>query len=226
MTESNSIKAAEAAELNRMALRSARVVGVTVVGSAGAGKTTLLEATLRRLHERFRAGVVIANPTADRDARRLTARCRAVAAVPVAAMDAARLHEVLSGMNLHDLDLLFIESIVRLGGAGRIDLGENTRVAVFSVAGGDDKAAEFPRTVADADLVLLNKLDLLPHVRFDTRVFENDVRRLNIDAPVLHVSATDGTGMDRWERWLREQLRRARRGPSSDRFEAPEVFLG
>jgi hydrogenase nickel incorporation protein HypB len=97
---------------------------------------------------------------------------------------------------------------------------------VFSVSGGDDKAAEFARGVADADLVLLNKLDLLPHVQFDPRVFESDVRCLNRDVRVLRVSAAHGTGLDQWEHWLREQHRRVPRGPAAEWLEPPEVFLG
>jgi hydrogenase nickel incorporation protein HypB len=83
-----------------------------------------------------------------------------------------------------------------------------------------------PHSIADADLVLLNKLDLLPHVQFDRRVFESDIRRLNLNVPVLHVSAAHGTGLEQWEAWLVDRLGRIPRGPMAEWLEPPEVFLG
>lgn len=227
MVDVRSIRDCDLVRINRRAMRDAHVLGVRLCGDAGAGKTTLLEETLCRLSGRHRAGVIIANPKADRDARQLAARASAVVAVRTAALDASQLHEILCGMHLDALDVLFIETIATLpAAAAPMDLGQDVSAAVFSVSGGDDKAAEFPRGVAGADLVLLNKLDLLPHVRFDTRVFERDVRRLNLDAPVLHVSARHGTGMDRWDSWLRDRLRRVPRRRAAEWREPPELFLG
>jgi hydrogenase nickel incorporation protein HypB len=226
VSSARAIPACEAGELNRRVLRDAGVLAIELSGGAGAGKTTLLEDTLRRLHGRYRTGVIVANPTADRDARRLRAYGGHVIPVSAAAIDAHQLHCALCDMHLGELDVLFIETILSLTGSGSRDVGQDLRVAVLSVAGGDDKAAEFARGVADADLVLLNKLDLLPHVHFDTRVFDSDIRRLNLDAAVLKVSAAHGGGMDEWERWLGDQLRRVPRRSAVERLEPPEVFLG
>jgi hydrogenase nickel incorporation protein HypB len=227
MIETHAIPGSEPRDGNRRMFTTARVLAVTLCGDAGAGKTALLEQTLRRLGGRgYRAGVVIANPKADRDAHQLQEHAEIVIPVRTAILDATQLHDALAHVSLEGLDVLFIELIARLTNSTSIDLGQDARVVVFGVSGGDDKAAEFPHGVADADLVLLNKLDLLPHVHFDTRVFESDVRRLNLDVPVLHVSAAHGTGMDQWENWLGDQLRRIPRGPAAEWLEPPEVFLG
>jgi hydrogenase nickel incorporation protein HypB len=228
MIETPPMPTSDAAERNRRALCDAQVLAVTLSGDAGAGKTALLEETLRRLAGHFRAGVIIANPKAERDARRLAGLADVVVPLRTAVLDAGQLHDALARADFDALDLLFIETNTGLSGRGADDLGQAARVAVFSVSGGDDKAAEFPLAVTDADLVLLNKLDLLPHVHFDPRVFECDVRRLNLDVPVVHVSAAHGTGIDQWERWLREQIGRVarRQATAAEWLEPPEVFLG
>ena len=226
MTYAQAMSASEAVALNRRVLRDARVLAVTLYGGAGGGKTALLQETLQRLAGHCRAGVIIANPKAERDARQLARYADVIVPVRAATLDAERLQEVLSRTQLGGLEVLFIETLGSPTGSPSADLWQDAQVAVFSVSGGDNKAAEFAHGVAAADLVLLNKLDLLPHVQFDPHVFESDVRRLNIDVPVLHVSATRGTGMDQWERWLLERLRRVPRGPAAEWLEPPEVFLG
>ena len=222
----HAISASDAPAENRRMLSDARVLGVTICGDAGVGKTALLEQTLRRLRGRYRAGVIVANQKADRDAQRLEGHAEIVVAVRTPLLDAAQLHDILARTPLGGLDVLFIEMIARLTNETSMELGQDARVAVFGVSGGDDKAAEFPHSVADADLVLLNKLDLLPHVQFDPRVFESDVRRLNLNVPVLHVSAAHRTGLEQWEAWLGDRLGRIPRGPVAEWLEPPEVFLG
>jgi hydrogenase nickel incorporation protein HypB len=227
MMETPPISASDAIDGNRHMLSDSRVLLVTLCGDAGTGKTALLEQTLRRLSERgYRAAVIVANPKADRDARQLEKVAKIVVPVRTAILDARKLHDALARIPLDGLDVLFIEAVAALMDSTPIELGQHALVPVFSVSGGDDKAAEFPHGVADADLVLLNKLDLLPHVHFNPRVFESDIRRLNLDVPVLHVSAALGTGMDRWENWLVDQLRRAPRSPAAEWLQPPEVFLG
>jgi hydrogenase nickel incorporation protein HypB len=171
-----------------------------------------------------RIGVIVSKPVAERDALRLRALVKYVADVRDDP-DATRLAGVLTAAAAEHLDLLLVEHAGRSGETP--DFGQHARVAVFSVAGGDDKAAEFPDRVATADLVVLTKLDLSPRVPFDFEIFRRDVRRVNARVPVLEVSPLEGRGMQLWFQWLRDEIQKRGRGVG-DGFlaEPPERFLG
>ena len=225
MSGNSATYASDAIALTRTSLRASHVFALSLTGSPGAGKTRLLEETLRRLAGDFRTGVIVANPKADRDIERLRALASFVAGIRSAELTAAQVTDVLALRDLHGLDVLFIEALGGIADRAPADLGQDVRVAVFSVAAGDDKAAEFPRRVASADLLLLNKADLLPHVEFDPQAFLADARRVNPTIKVIEVSAAQGAGLDEWEEWLRDAIRRHR--PRDGSHTRPsESFLG
>jgi hydrogenase nickel incorporation protein HypB len=112
----------------------------------------------------------------------------------------------LRRLDLDSLDLLFIENVGTLADPASPDLGHAAAAVVFSVAAGHDVAARHPHLVAAADVILLNKVDLLADVPFDLAAFLSDVRRLNPGAQLIEVSTRDGTGIDRWTRWLKSRL--------------------
>jgi hydrogenase nickel incorporation protein HypB len=167
---------------------------VHLVGPPGCGKTALIEATVRRLSSRAQIGAIIAHPAATRDAAALQ-RAGAWALALDAAPQADAVADAIERMP-HRLDLLFVESPELL------NTTSSTRVAVFSVAGGDSKAAELPEELLDAELVVLTKSDLLPHVRFDLDLFRDDVKRLNPKARLIELSSTQGAGLIQWTDWL------------------------
>ena len=100
------------------------------------------------------------------------------------------------------MDLLFIENVGNLICPVGFDLGQTSKVGLFSLTEGDDKAAKHPYLVTAADLILLNKLDLAPYLTFDRAGFEADVRLLNPTVPIIDISATTGAGFDDWLAWL------------------------
>ena len=231
MTATGLISISEPAHFVRRRLHDAGVLAVSLSGDAGAGKTALIEQALRRLVGRLRAAVVIAGAEAGDDgAFRLRRAASRVIPVPSQQLTAPALRDALEKADLGQLDALFIETPARPPGWRSPDLGQDLRVAVFSVASGDVTAASLPRGVADADLVVLNKIDLLPHVSFDRRVFLSDVRRLNLDVPIFEVSAACGHGIDRWIDWLLEHVEAFRRERASSGrptwLDPPEWFLG
>ena len=122
-------------------------------------------------------------------------------------LSAADVRKALPLLDLAWLDLLFVENVGSLIGATRLDLGQNATVAVFSVAAGDDKAAKHPDLVRFANVIVLNKIDLLGAVPFDLTSFRSDVARLNANVEVIELSALNGTGTNRWLAWLRKQSR-------------------
>jgi hydrogenase nickel incorporation protein HypB len=198
----------EVAALNRAALRSAGVFAVDVIGAPGCGKTALLEATIDRLKDR-RVGVICGDLATQRDADRIARFSRQVVQVNTGKgchLEANHVREAIDRIDLKSLDLLFIENVGNLICPVGFDLGQDVKVGVFSVSGGDDKAAKHPYLVNEARLLILTKTDLLKHVPFDLDLFRNDVKRLNPTVSMLELSPLTGDGMDRWIDWLKSHV--------------------
>mgnify|MGYP005620252603 CR=1 FL=1 len=135
-------------------------------------------------------------------------------------LSAVQVAEALRALDAADLDVVFIENVGNLVCPSAFDLGEDLRVVVLSVPEGDDKPIKYPGTFAGADIVLVNKVDLLEHVAFDLDRVRTDVHKVNPDAPILAVSALKGTGMTDWYDWLHG--RKASRQASPNRLESHE----
>ncbi len=211
----------EIAEMNRRRLRDAGVFCIDLIGSPGCGKTSLLEATLRRLHGRINIGIVAGDLATDRDALRIQACGAKVVQINTGKgchLDANQVRHALDEIDLDGLDLLIIENVGNLICPVGFDLGQDAKVGMFSVCGGDDKAAKHPHLVRAADLLLLNKIDLMKYVRFHPVTFREDVERLNPDVDVIELSVTEPR-IDRWLDWL---LNKTLEVPARTDTEAPE----
>jgi hydrogenase nickel incorporation protein HypB len=200
------------ADLNRNTLRSSRVFALSVSGGLGSGKTSLIDETIRRLPH-VRIGVIACDVSSHIDADRMTRRSDQVVQVNTGVKgiaDAAHVREAIRCLDLDRLDVLFIENVGTLVGSVMLDLGQDVTAAVFSVAGGDDKAKKQPELVRAAGLVLLNKTDLLANVPFDLKGFRASVQRLDPAVELFEVSALHGNGMSRWTNWLDSRVRKRR----------------
>src|SRR5664280_3475414 len=181
------------------------IFAVDIIGAPGSGKTALLEATLRALKGRRHPAVLVGDLATRRDADRLAHWCDQVVQISTGQgchLEAGQVRDALKEIDLSEVDLLFIENVGNLICPVGFDLGQASKVGLFSLTEGDDKAAKHPYLVEAADLILLNKIDLLPYVSFDRRTFEADVHLLNPRVPILDVSATTGEGLDAWIAWL------------------------
>jgi hydrogenase nickel incorporation protein HypB len=200
--ESNRIDAEAVAK--RLAERGIDAIGL--VGGPGAGKTALLEATLRRLGEASRHEAVVEGDCAtDHDARRVAACGARVVQVVTGAL--CHLDAHLVGHALDDLDLagvtrLWIENVGNLVCPAPFPCGERRRVVLVSTPEGDDKPEKYPALFAGADLLVVSKADLLPHVDFDVERCVAGARRARPDLPWLLLSARSGEGLDAWLAWL------------------------
>jgi len=183
---------------------------VNLMGSPGAGKTAVLEATAHALAGRRRLGAIAGDLETERDADRLR-----VVGVPAAAittgsachLDAQMVHEALHDFPWRDLDYLFVENVGNLVCPAIYDLGQAVNVVALSVTEGEDKPLKYPVMFRKADLVLLTKIDLLPHLDFRLEAVLDALARVMPRPEVLRVSARSGEGIAAWVAWL--EARRA-----------------
>ena len=193
------------AATNRQRLAALDTLALNLVSSPGAGKTTLLTATLARLKEARPVAVIEGDQATDNDADRIRR-----AGAPAVQINTGRGCHLDAHMIGHALDelapvpggVLFIENVGNLVCPAAFDLGEAHKVAILSVAEGDDKPIKYPDMFAAADLMVLSKIDLLPHVDFDVAACVGHARAVNPAIEVLQVSAKTGAGMDDWFDWI------------------------
>ena len=195
---------------NREHFAAAGVLSLNLMGSPGAGKTALLEATARVAGGRLRLGAVSGDLATDHDARRLKRAgivARSITTGQGCHLDAELVHDALHGFAWKDLDVFFIENVGNLVCPAIYDLGQAANVVALSVTEGEDKPLKYPVMFKAADLVVLTKCDLLPHLEVDVERILDGLRRVMPRPEVLSVSARTGEGVDGWLRWV--EARRA-----------------
>ena len=190
---------------NRRLLAERGVVAVNLMSSPGSGKTTLLARTVRELGTLRPMAVVEGDQETVLDAERIRATGCPVVQINTGEgchLDAAMLRRGLDALDVAAGSLVFVENVGNLVCPALFDLGETSRVVVMSVTEGADKPAKYPHMFRTADLVLVNKVDLLPYVDFDPELCTERIGRINPTAQVLLVSATTGQGLGAWYAWL------------------------
>ncbi len=194
---------------NRAWLAEHGILALNLMSSPGSGKTTLLERTLRELAPELSAGVIEGDQETPLDADRLRATGRPVVQINTGAgchLDADMLARGLASLAPPDGSVVFVENVGNLVCPALFDLGEHRRVVVASVTEGEDKPLKYPGMFRCTDLVLLNKVDLLPHLDFSVEAFAANASTVNPSVHVHPVSATRGTGLDGWYDWLRLRI--------------------
>jgi hydrogenase nickel incorporation protein HypB len=190
---------------NRDWLRRHEVTAVNLMSSPGAGKTTLLERTLARLAAALPLAVIEGDQETQADADRI--RAAGGRALQINTGTGCHLDAAMIGRALDELaprgGLLFIENVGNLVCPALFDLGEAARVVIASVTEGEDKPLKYPHMFRAADLIVLNKMDLLPHVGFSVARFTECAHRVNPRARLMPLSAQSGEGLDAWLDHLR-----------------------
>ncbi len=194
------------AERNRRWMADRGIVALNLMSSPGSGKTTLLERTLHEFGEHSPMGVLEGDQETLLDADRI--RATGVPVVQVNTGSGCHLDAEMMARGLHSLQpdsgaVVVIENVGNLVCPALFDLGEQARVVLASVTEGEDKPLKYPNMFRTADLVLLNKVDLLPHLDFDVEAFVANCRSVAVDAEVLDVSARTGENLPAWYEWLR-----------------------
>jgi hydrogenase nickel incorporation protein HypB len=193
-----------AAELRSAFVRHG-ILCLNLISSPGSGKTALLERTLGAYPPEMRVAVLTGDIQTDNDARRLARfgfPVQQISTDGACHLDARMVEKALAAWRLETIDLLFLENVGNLVCPTSYDLGEEARVVLMSVPEGEDKPLKYPATFFHADLVVINKIDLLPYVPFDLAQARENIRRVQPEAGILEVSCTSGAGIDQWQAWL------------------------
>ncbi len=195
------------ADKNREAFNQNRVLVVNLMSSPGAGKTTILERTIRELGScNLKVGVIEGDLATSVDAERIRAAGAQAVQINTGGgchLDARMIAGVLSQFDLAELDILFIENVGNLVCPASFDLGESLRVTVLSVTEGNDKIIKYPIMFRKTQVVLLNKIDLLPYVQFNLDQAARDLATINPANRLVPLSATTGEGFTVWIDWLK-----------------------
>jgi len=178
------------------------------MSSPGAGKTTLLERTIRDLGETIPLTVIEGDQATLNDAERIRATGARVVQINTGTgchLDAAMASRALTQLDPPLHSVVMIENVGNLVCPALFDLGEAAKVLILSVTEGEDKPLKYPHMFRACSLLLLNKIDLLPHLRFDVERCIEYAKHVNPEMRILQVCAQTGEGMEGWYQWLRDQ---------------------
>ncbi|MFJ7736287.1 hydrogenase nickel incorporation protein HypB [Lysinibacillus sp. NPDC097287] len=197
----------KAAEFNRELFIKTNTLVINMMSSPGAGKTTVLEETVKALSGKYRIGVIEGDLATEKDAERI--RQQGAQAVQINThggchLDARMVIATLPEFDLDQIDILFIENVGNLVCPSGYDLGQHHKIAVLSVPEGNDKIPKYPQMFMRTELVLLNKVDLLPYLDFDVEMALEDLKAINPESKLLQLSARTQEGMDSWYSWIEE----------------------
>jgi len=201
-----------AREINAL-LSENRIFGVNMMSSPGSGKTTILEKTIEALMPEVNVGVIAGDVATTRDAERLSEHNASVIQIDTDTfggachLEAQWVKRALPTFDLKKLDVLFIENIGNLICPSGYNLGEHIKVVVVSVTEGEDKPIKYPAIFSMAHVVLVNKIDLLPHLDFDIVKLRAHINNVAANSIVFELSARSDEGMDKWVEWLKLRVK-------------------
>lgn len=197
------------AERNRGWLAGRGVLALNLMSSPGAGKTTLLERCIRDLQGAVAISVVEGDQATANDAQRIRATGASAVQVNTGTgchLEADMFERALKLLQPARGSLVVVENVGNLVCPALFDLGERARVVIFSVTEGEDKPLKYPHMFSTADVLLLSKTDLLPHLRVNLQLMLDNALQVNPRLKIFPVSAYTGDGLDAWYRWLRDEL--------------------
>jgi hydrogenase nickel incorporation protein HypB len=197
------------AQKNRQLFDGNQVFVVNVMSSPGAGKTSLILQTIKRLKGKTRVGVIEGDVSSSLDAEAIGKEDVPVVQINTGGechLDASMTSTALGSLPLKDITLLLIENVGNLICPAEFALGEHRKVLISSIPEGDDKPFKYPLMFHLADAVLINKIDLLPYLKFDIDAFSQAVKGINQKVEIFPISCTTGEGIEQWVSWLLSQM--------------------
>ena len=197
---------------NRQLLDEHGICVINLMASPGSGKTSLILRTIDALREHLRIGVIEGDIASTVDSDRVAAKSVPVVQINTGGqchLDAPMVYRALTQLPLADLDLVLIENVGNLVCPVDFKLGEDLNVMIASVPEGDDKPYKYPGIFLAVDAVVINKIDLLPYLRFDVTAFRKLITGMNPNVSIFEVSCETGQGIENWTEWAAKQ-RKAR----------------
>lgn len=195
------------AELNRVTLDNAGVSALNFLASPGAGKTSLIERTVENFIEKMNIAVIDGDIATSIDADRASAAGATAVQINTGGechLDAIMLSEALKKLELEPTDLLIVENVGNLICPASFQLGTHLSVLIASIPEGDDKPYKYPGIYRGVDILVVNKIDLLPYIQFDMDYFKQGVEILNPGVLTFELSCSNGEGLDKWFEWMLE----------------------
>jgi hydrogenase nickel incorporation protein HypB len=200
---------AEKAEINRKLLDSRHVRMMNLMSAPGSGKTSIITGIIERLRNRYNLAVIEGSIASSIDAEKIIQQnIPAVQINPEGGchLDAQMIRKALDTLDLDQIDLILLENVGNLVCTADFDLGAHKNIVILSVPEGDDKPRKYPILFAEADVILINKIDVLPYFDFNLDAFPEIISGLNPSVKIFKVSAKTGEGMDGWISWIQEML--------------------
>ena len=198
------------AEENRRLFEEMKLTVINLMSGPGAGKTTLLERTIEGLKDRYRFGVIEGDIQSTRDAEKITSTGVPVVQINTGGachLDGNMVRQALDKLDLGPLDVLVVENVGNLVCPAEFDIGEDFKVMLLSVPEGDDKPLKYPLIFHESSLLLLSKMDLLPHVDCSVEKICEESLRINRHLDIIQISCKTGEGLSHWFRWLEDRVR-------------------
>lgn len=198
---------------NEEIFKKKKIFVFNVMSSPGAGKTTFLMETIKRLKEKYRIGVIEGDIASRVDAEKIGETGIPVVQINTGGachLDASMISKALKHLPVDELDILIIENVGNLVCPAEWRLGENLKVVLLSVPEGDDKPLKYPLMFASADVLLITKIDLLPHFNFDLEQVRKVVSGLNPNVKIIKLSSVTFEGYDEWLAELESRIREVR----------------
>jgi hydrogenase nickel incorporation protein HypB len=199
----------EIAAENRRSLRQHNIFCLNLLSSPGSGKTSLLEQTIARLKDSLKMAVVEGDVQTDNDARRIAKYNIPVVQIVTNGgchLEAKLVQDALVNFELAQLDILFIENVGNLVCPANYDLGEHKKIVIVSTTEGDDKPSKYPAMFRVAEVMIINKTDLLPYVDFSLAQVRKNAGQINPGLQIFETSCKTGEGLESWINWIRSQL--------------------
>lgn len=201
----------ENAKINRKLVDKHHIFMINITSSPGAGKTSLIMQTIGRLKEKVRMAVIEGDIASSIDADKVSKQGVPAIQINTAGachLDANMIKKALDNLDLDQTDLVVIENVGNLICPAEFALGAHKQIMLLSVPEGDDKPYKYPLMFIEADVILINKIDVLPYFDFSMSAFSKAVSGLNPAATVFPISAKTGEGLEQWFSWLEDAIER------------------
>lgn len=198
------------AELLRKELKEKGVFLLNLMSSPGSGKTTTLIATINELKDKVKIGVMEADIDSDVDVKKIAltgVKSIQLHTGGMCHLDAEMTRQGIDGLNIDDVELAILENVGNLVCPAEFDTGASKNAMILSVPEGDDKPLKYPLMFSICDVVLINKIDVLPYFDFDIEKCKEYIHRRNPNAKVIPICAKTGEGIDEWANWLLDEVK-------------------